>query len=86
MSSFGFGYTSGYTIITSPMMGDRRQVRFPRSKKKRIRKKWRKNPKYWATIPWEKAVRQGNVLIMHPILAQRMRDAIAAADVLIANK
>lgn len=26
------------------------QVKFPRSKRKRIRKKWRKNPKYWGWV------------------------------------
>lgn len=32
-------------------MTRRRQVRFPRSKRRRIQKKWRKSPKNWANEP-----------------------------------
>ena len=38
-------------VIVSHNLNDRehRQVRFPRSKRRRIRKKWSKNPRNWRT-------------------------------------
>lgn len=38
-------------IQTSPYLTERRQVRFPRSKTRRIRKKWAKRPGNFATRP-----------------------------------
>lgn len=35
----------------SPTMTRRRQVRFPRSKRRRIRKKWRRRPCNWVVEP-----------------------------------
>lgn len=35
---------------SSTLLAERRQVRFPRSKKCRIRKKWRKDPRNWRTF------------------------------------
>ena len=40
----------GYDVIVDKALGqNREQVRFPRSKRKRIRKKWRKDPRNWRT-------------------------------------
>ncbi len=41
----------GVPFYTQDLLVRRRQVRFPRSKRRRIRKKWRKNPKNWITEP-----------------------------------
>lgn len=42
---------NGMTMLSNPEMVLRRQVRFPRSKRRRIRKKWRNNPRNWVTEP-----------------------------------
>lgn len=47
----------------------RRQFRFPRSKKKRIQKKWRKNPRNW---------RDENVMFLVNTNCLKMRNAFAA--------
>ena len=41
-----------YQLVVSPHVDSRRwtQVRFPRSKKKRIRKKWRKDSSNWRMV------------------------------------
>ena len=45
---------AGIPVYTSAMVPafERVQVRFPRSKKVRIRKKWSKDPRNWRTIPY----------------------------------
>lgn len=45
------GNVLGLPFYTQDLLIRRRQVRFPRSKRRRIRKKWRKNPKNWITEP-----------------------------------
>lgn len=41
----------GFTIhINQHHPKEYKQVKFPRSKKKRIRKKWEKNPKYYSLV------------------------------------
>lgn len=44
-------YFGGYTIVTSDVFTERRQFRFPRTKKRRIRAKWAKRPENWKTVP-----------------------------------
>lgn len=52
-----------------------RQVRFPRSKKRRIRRKWAKDRRNWVfeTEPMEAVLRIGNRLVMHPDVAEQLR-------------
>ncbi len=38
-------------LIASPYLGDTVQVRFPKSKKRRIRKKWAKRSQNWRVKP-----------------------------------
>ncbi len=41
----------GIDIVVSPFLeAERRQYRFPRSKKRRIRRKWAKDPRNWKTF------------------------------------
>jgi hypothetical protein len=58
-----------------------RQVRFPRSKKSRIRKKWRKRPENWETTvtPWDKVYMVGGVACMHPAILEKVRAELAKA-------
>lgn len=64
---------SGLRIITNPYMADRVQVRVPRSKKRRIRKKWAKRPENYKIVPWDKAYQIGDVVYMHPSMAEKLR-------------
>ena len=58
----------GIQFISEPSMVDRYQFRFPRSKKRRIRKKWAKRAKNFRSTPqpfvyWMK---DQNLMIGHP--------------------
>lgn len=46
-----------FKILEDPMMADRVQFRFPRTKKRRIRKKWSKRPENYKIVPWPKVYR-----------------------------
>jgi len=50
-----------------------KQVRFPRSKKKRIRKKWAANPANWKTTPVSHMYVFGGTVLMSPTEAARVR-------------
>ena len=71
----------GMKVVTNWTMADRtaRQVRFPRSKKKRIRKKWSKERRNWSVIitPWTRALKLGDTLFMHPEMLARLEAEIA---------
>ena len=41
----------GVRIVEDSSATKRMQVRFPKSKKRRIRKKWRKDPRNWRDVP-----------------------------------
>ncbi len=60
----------GMPVITSNYIGtDRIQYRFPKSKKKRIRKKWAKNPQNWKDVPRvasEAIINGQKTLVIHP--------------------
>lgn len=51
----------------------RRQVRFPRSKKRRIREKWRKREVNWKTTIVPRAVRVGKRLFVHPLIWEQLQ-------------
>ena len=64
----------GVQIIEDSSMADRVQIHFPRSKKQRIRKKWRRKPENWIWKPWTTIYQVGNhTLLMHPSLAAELR-------------
>jgi hypothetical protein len=56
----------------------RKQVRFPRSKKKRIQKKWAKDPNNWKPLLVVRSVafRVGNSMVMNSLAWQRLREQI----------
>ena len=74
----------GIPIYTDPHIPttEKQQVRHPRSKKRRIQKKWTKNPSNWATVPCERIyLVPGSALskphvIMHPVTAEKFRRQI----------
>jgi len=67
---------TGYQILESNIMTEYKQVRFPRSKKKRIQKKWRKRPANYAHVPMQYALKYDNTLLMHPDLARKLEAII----------
>ena len=71
-----FNHLSGLCITTSQFMADtvRKQIRFPRSKKRRIRKKWAKRPENWTaySVPWATVYRMDDLLVMHPAILGRV--------------
>lgn len=50
-----------------------RQTRFPKSKKRRIQKKWARNPRNLRTEPDLNSLVLGGDIYCHPIVAQRLR-------------
>jgi hypothetical protein len=64
----------GLRIIANPYTPEtvKQQFKFPRSKKKRIRKKWARNPKYRREVPaiWQ----MDGYLIMHPKTYARLME------------
>jgi hypothetical protein len=63
-----------FKIIESTAMIE--QFRFPKSRKKRIRKKWAKRPQNWRP-DLKKTYVMGDTVICHPILAAKLRAHLA---------
>ena len=63
----------GIRIIPDSNMVERIQTRFPRSKKKRVQKKFRKDAKNWATKPMMMCYQMGDMMIMHPALLGQLK-------------
>ena len=65
-----------FQIIESQSMTETYQFRFPRSKKKRIKKKWQKRPNNFKTRPRKDFLLYGNYVICNPIMAAKLRRQI----------
>ncbi len=63
----------GFKITESPTLVIRYQYRFPKSKRRRIRKKWRKNLDNWRTKVDPQYYFQNNQIICHPEMADKLR-------------
>jgi hypothetical protein len=69
----------GLNVIRSPHVNvvERVQVRFPRSKRARIRKKWAKRPCNWRTMEKEQAFMfPGGNLVCSPGLVEKLQRAM----------
>lgn len=71
----GFNFC-GLKIICDDSLADWKQVKFPRSKKKRICRKWAKNQKNYAYIPKNGYYQIGDMLIMHPTMLESLKREI----------
>ncbi len=71
-------FMSGIQIIKSPFMEERVLIRMCRSKKKRIIKKWKKNPKNYHTKPMSHFVFDeiNRTVTCHPTIAEKIVEAI----------
>lgn len=67
----------GLRFVSCPHMADFMQVRFPRSKKKRIRKKWAKDSRNYRYVPWRKAYQLGDTVFAHPAMIESIRKELA---------
>ncbi len=65
----------GYRLLSSPALTVRTQVRFPRSKRKRIRKKWAKRSRNWTVRPREDffIIAESRTILGHPQAISRLR-------------
>lgn len=63
----------GVQIITSPRLVESRQFRFPRSKKKRIRKKWMRRSANFKNFPSRTILQIGGQWVMHPEILRQIK-------------
>lgn len=66
---------AGLRVVESEFAVDRRQVRFPRSRRRRIRQKWAKDESNFTSKPAMYRFADGTVLV-HPILARQLRNQL----------
>lgn len=73
-----FTLYNGYQIISSQYMTEKKLKRMCRSKKKRIIKKWLKNPKNYIKKPMSKLIinEVHHIIVCHPKIAQKIIHAI----------
>ena len=69
---------AGFKVLTNPYMAttEYRQVRFPRSKKRRIRRKWAKQAKNFRTVDVANVFAMGNTLVMHPATLEKLKEKL----------
>lgn len=75
---------SGIRIIESPHAVIREQIRFPKSKKKRIRKKWAKRECNFRTVPMVYFI--GDMAVVHSSIVVRLEDEMARGIDVVALK
>lgn len=63
-------------IIESLYCADKIQFRFPCSKKRRIREKWKKRAENYKIVPWENFVQMEKKLYSHPSLVNKLRNEL----------
>jgi hypothetical protein len=56
----------GIHVYFDRTLVDRKQVRFPKTKRRRIRRKWAKRPENYKEFPKREAYRIANALYVHP--------------------
>ena len=66
----------GLRLVSNPQMCDHKQVRFPRSKKRRIRRKWAKNQKNWKDIPQSNYYICNGSIIAHPEIIEQLKEQL----------
>ena len=64
----------GFKMIESEACKERKQVRFPKSKKKRIRAKWSNREENFTYIP--RAFQTKDGFYVHPSIAAKLRNGI----------
>ena len=69
-------FSFGMDIIVSSQLDDTRtkQVRFPRSKRRRIRKKWRRNPNNWKTYRVPVGYMMGGTMVVNDLRMAELQE------------
>jgi hypothetical protein len=65
---------NGFQIIEDHNLVLKTQIRFPRSKKKRIRNKWSARKENWKITPDPTYYHWGNQIVCHPVMAEKLRN------------
>lgn len=66
----------GLKIVTNHNLVRKELKRMCRSKKKRVRKKWLRNPGNYRTFPDPNVYQTGNLLICHPQVAVAIKEQV----------
>lgn len=75
----GLFYQSGIKVVANDLVTEYRtivQYRFPRSKKKRIRKKWRKRRENFRPKTSYRAIMMGNTVYVHSKIIDAWKKAL----------
>lgn len=66
---------SAFRLCECPYMTERKQVLFPKTKKRRIQKKWTKRAENWAEVPLPNVIvdEASHIIYGHPTTLIRMR-------------
>jgi hypothetical protein len=70
------GFFMGLRMIESRLLTDNKQVRFPRSHKKRLRKKWAKDQGNWLAVPKAEYYVTADSIIAHPVTMAKLLRAL----------
>lgn len=70
----------GFQIVESKTLVIKYQYRFPKSKRRRIRKKWKKDLKNWKTKVDPQCYFLNNQIICHPEVAEKLRYAMLTTN------
>lgn len=73
-------------IIPTPYLTERKQFRFPASKKGRIRKKWRKETRNWRTSASPKIIAMGNQLLAHPDTIELLKRKLSEKNIRVTDE
>ena len=63
-------------IFENSLLVVTKQIRFPRSKKRRVQKKWRKRSENHGTIPDRNCIIAGDRIYCHPVVASALRATV----------
>ena len=76
-SLFSYGMRIKESELVAETESKTKQSRFPRSRKVRIRKKWRKDRRNFSTVLTTPVFVMDDTLIMHPETARKLREHLA---------
>ena len=72
-------FIAGLKVVESEWLSKKELVRMCRSKAKRVKKKWLRNPKNYRQVADLSIYQMGDKLICHPIIAAEIRRNVVEA-------
>ena len=67
---------ASFKLVSSTLMSERKQFRFPKSKKKRIRKKWSKRESNYRYEPMKQYYIINDTIYAHPSVIKKIKEGI----------